>query len=373
MAQPPWLGHQFVVANPNQVRSPSLLIYRAAVQRNIDRVLAIAGGPDRVRPHIKTHKSREVLALQRAAGFSKFKCATLAEAELLAGEGVADVMLAYQMVGPNVGRVVELSQSYQQTRFGVLIDHPAPLGQLGAAATAAGVTVAAFMDLDVGQGRTGVAPEVAAELYRQIAATDGVEAAGVQIYDGHNHQRDLAERQQAVDRCYATMASVRDELAVDGVDIPEVVAGGSPTFPCYAKYDDVVLSPGTVFLNDGGYQTSFPDLPFEIGAALLSRVVSTPLADSFTLDLGTKAIATDPAVRGSIVGLGDDVEPLTHNEEHWRFRLLDSAIPRPEVGDSMYVVPTHICPTVNLQTELQIVGSSGRIEDSWTVDAHHRI
>ena len=373
MAQSPWLGHQFALANPDAVRSPSLLIYRAALQRNIDRVLGIAGDADRVRPHIKTHKSRAVLAMQRKAGMTRFKCATLAEAELLAGEGVEDVMVAYQMVGPNVARLVELAKSYRKTRFGVLIDCTTALAALGEAASKAKVTVGAFLDLDVGQGRTGVAPAAAAELYRQMAATAGVAAAGIQIYDGHNHQSSLDERQAAVDGCYAAMAAVREELAADGVDCAEVVAGGSPTFPCYAKYDDVVLSPGTVFLNDGGYQSRFPDLPFEIGATMFTRVVSTPLADSFTLDLGTKAIATDPEVRGSIVGLGDDVEPLTHNEEHWRFRLLDPEIPRPEVGDSMYVVPTHICPTVNLQTELQVVGAGGRVEEVWSVDARHRI
>ncbi len=373
MAQSPWLGHQFVVANPDEVRSPSLLIYRSAVQRNTDRVLAIAGGAERVRPHIKTHKSRALLAIQRDAGMTKFKCATLAEAELLASEGVDDVMVAYQMVGPNIARLVELAKTHGKTRFGVLIDSAAALASLGEAASSAGVTVAAYLDLDVGQGRTGVAPTAAAELYRQMADTEGVAAAGIQIYDGHNHQSSRDERQAAVDACYAAMAGVREELASGGVACPEVVAGGSPTFPCYAKYDDVVLSPGTVFLNDGGYQSRFPDLPFEIGATLFTRVVSTPLADSFTLDLGTKAIATDPDVRGSIVGLGDDVEPLTHNEEHWRFRLLDAAIPRPEVGDTMYVVPTHICPTVNLQTELQVVGAGGRVEERWSVDAHHRI
>jgi D-serine deaminase-like pyridoxal phosphate-dependent protein len=78
-------------------------------------------------------------------------------------------------------------------------------------------------------------------------------------------------------------------------------------------------------------------------------------------------------MRGQIVGLGDDVETVTHNEEHWRFRLTDASVPRPNIGDPLYVVPTHICPTVNLQTELQIVGSGARVEQVWSVDAHHRI
>src|SRR5436305_1565869 len=95
------------VSNVNEVASPALLVYPDRVRENIQRMLRLAGGPGRLRPHMKTHKLPEVVRMQRALGISKFKCATIAEAEMTAACGAPDVLMAYQAVGPNVGRLVK--------------------------------------------------------------------------------------------------------------------------------------------------------------------------------------------------------------------------------------------------------------------------
>ncbi len=99
------------------VPSPALLVYRDRVRENIRRMLSISGGPDHLRPHIKTHKMREVLDLQLLVGIKKFKCATIAEAELAATAGVPDLLLAYQPVGPAIRRFAELIKTFRQTKF----------------------------------------------------------------------------------------------------------------------------------------------------------------------------------------------------------------------------------------------------------------
>src|SRR6266536_3046570 len=99
----PWFEFKEAVDLP----SPALLVYRDRVRENIQRMLAIAGGPERLRPHIKTHKMREMLDLQLSVGIKKFKCATIAEAELAAIAGVPDLLLAYQPVGPAIRRRIE--------------------------------------------------------------------------------------------------------------------------------------------------------------------------------------------------------------------------------------------------------------------------
>src|SRR5438445_9669770 len=100
----------FAGQNAGEVPSPALLLYPDRVRENIRRMIRIAGGTKRLRPHIKTHKLAEVVRMQLEAGITKYKCATIAEAEMAAGAGAQDILLAYPIVGPNVTRLLELAK-----------------------------------------------------------------------------------------------------------------------------------------------------------------------------------------------------------------------------------------------------------------------
>ncbi len=113
------MNPHYRLKDPSQVFSPSLLFYKDLIQSNIARTLAIAGGPERLRPHVKTHKTREIVRLQLAAGITKHKCATIAEAEMLASCNVPDVLFAYPIVGPNCGRVARLAAKFSRLRDSV--------------------------------------------------------------------------------------------------------------------------------------------------------------------------------------------------------------------------------------------------------------
>src|SRR6059058_2727765 len=132
---------QYAVADTSGIFSPALLFYKDLIRRNIARAVEMAGSPARLRPHVKTHKTREIARLELDAGITKHKCATLAEAEMLAGCGAADVLLAYNLVGPNCGRLARLSRRYPGCRFSVTADHPAGARALSAALAAAGQQV----------------------------------------------------------------------------------------------------------------------------------------------------------------------------------------------------------------------------------------
>src|SRR5262245_22443504 len=136
--------------DPSLVFSPGLVFFKDQIRRNIARALEIAGRPDRLRPHVKTHKTREIVRMELEAGITKHKCATVAEAEMLAGCGVADVLLAYPMVGPNGGRLAKLVKAYPQCRFSVLADHPLGARSLSDAMAAGGQKVEVLIDLDTG-------------------------------------------------------------------------------------------------------------------------------------------------------------------------------------------------------------------------------
>src|SRR5688572_2285908 len=112
----------YSVDNVAEVPSPALLVYPDRVERNIRRLIDIVGDVRRLRPHVKTTKMRDVVRLHLEAGISRFKCATIAEAEMTADAGAADVLLAYQPVGPNVARFVRLGQAFPSTRFSAVVD-----------------------------------------------------------------------------------------------------------------------------------------------------------------------------------------------------------------------------------------------------------
>ncbi len=335
----------------------------------------MAGGPDRLRPHVKTHKTREIVRLQLDAGITKHKCATLAEAEMLAGCNAPDVLLAYPMVGPNCGRLARLVAKYPGTRFAVLADHPVALKALSDAMAEAGQTVDVLVDLDVGQHRTGIAPgPEAVALYQDLARLPGVRPGGLHVYDGHNHQPEQPERVAAVGGQFGPVRHLLAELKRLDLPVPHVVCGGTPTFPVYARMDlpGLELSPGTCVLNDHGYGTKFADMAQFVPAALmLTRVVSKPTANRLTLDLGTKAMASDPPAGKRCILLNvPDYQPVVQNEEH--FVLETPAAGQFQPGDVVYAMPTHICPTCALHREAMVV-EDGVVTERWEIVARDRV
>src|SRR5438105_11496852 len=140
----------YALTDPDAVASPALLFYPALIRRNLRRAIDVAGGPDRLRPHVKTHKTREIARLWLELGITKHKCATLAEAEMLAGCGAPDVLIAYNLVGPNCARLARLLRAYPDCCFSVLADHPAGVAALSRALAAEGLHVEVLLDVDVG-------------------------------------------------------------------------------------------------------------------------------------------------------------------------------------------------------------------------------
>jgi D-serine deaminase-like pyridoxal phosphate-dependent protein len=365
----------YAVQDTAGVVSPALLFYKDLVRRNIARTLEIAGRPERLRPHVKTHKTREIVRMEQEAGITKQKCATVAEAEMLAGCGVTDVLLAYPLVGPNCGRLARLARAYPACRFSVIADHPGPVEALSEAMAAAGQTVDVLLDLDVGQHRTGIpAGPDALALYERIDRLPGLRPGGLHVYDGHNHQEGFVERQAAVQKQLEPVLKLRAALEQKGLPVPRMVLGGTPTFPVYARFDlpGQECAPGTCILHDDGYGTRFPDLSgFTPAALLLTRVISRPTATRLTLDLGYKAVASDPPAGKRCVLLDvPDYEPILQNEEH--LVVETPAADRFQPGDEVLAIPTHVCPTCAMHRQAYIV-EGGRVTGAWDILARDRV
>jgi len=154
-----------------------------------------------------------------------------------------------------------------------------------------------------------------------------------------------------------------------GLPVPRLVAGGTPTFAIHAQHADRELSPGTCVLWDFGYADKFPDLPFEVAALLLTRVVSKPGANRLCLDLGHKAVAAEnPHPRVRLIE-APEAEFVMQSEEHLVIETPNAA--NFSIGHILHGIPRHVCPAVALYSEATVI-SGGEIADRWTITARGR-
>lgn len=363
-----------VVANRSELFSPSLVVVRESLGRNLAKMIEIAGDTARLRPHCKTHKMPEITKIELAAGIAKHKCATLAEAEMLADAGAKDIFLAYNLVGPNIGRAVRFLDRYPDVALSVTADDVSMIRDLSSAVQSRpGRLIGVLLDLDTGLHRTGVSdPQRAAELYACLVDAPGIVPGGFHLYDGHNHQTPWEERKAAVLAGWEQARRLRDEITARGWPVDRIVCGGTGSFPVFAELDDpaIELSPGTCVFHDAGYGTAFPEMDFEPALWVLTRVVSRPTSQRLTLDVGTKAVASDPPKGQRIFfpELPEAVQVL-HNEEHLVLETPDAH--RYQPGDLLWGIPRHVCPTVALHKSAH-VAENGMVRDHWAIVARDR-
>ncbi len=366
--------NRYQIQGEETIASPALVVFRELVEHNMATMADIAGDVARLRPHCKTNKMEAITRMLLERGITKHKCATIAEAEMLADAGVGDIFLGYNLVGPNIARAVAFAERFPDVSFSVTADDSRSIARLGEAMAAANRSVGVLLDIDPGRERTGIrVGREARELYALIDRTAGLRAEGVHLYDGHQRQQDLRERTAAVDAEWQKVAAFRDELLEAGHPVPRIVCGGTPTFPVYAKMEDpsIELSPGTCVFHDAGYGAAFPDLDVFIPAAVvLTRVISRPTENRVTFDVGTKAVASDPPMgqRGVFPEISDAVQVI-HNEEHLVVETAEAD--RWSPGDATVLIPQHVCPTSALYSEAVVV-SQGKVIDRWPVTARNR-
>lgn len=176
----------YAIDNTEQLDTPALVVYLDRVKANIQHAIDIIADPARLRPHVKTHKTKEVSRLLMDAGVNKFKCATIAEAEMLGMLAAKDVLLAYQPFGPKLSRLITLIRKYPDTRFSCLIDNLETAKSISALADSEQLELPVYIDLNVGMNRTGIQPDHRAiQLFEDAVKLNGIKLLGLHAYDGH--------------------------------------------------------------------------------------------------------------------------------------------------------------------------------------------
>ena len=360
----------YAVDNVNEVNSPALLIYPDRIEYNIRKMIEISGGINQLRPHVKTHKMSEIIKMQIKHGIYKFKCATIAEAEMVARCGAKDILLAIQPVGPNLRRLFQLKQNFRDLKISCIADSEEIIRQLSEISCQTDLETPIWLDINNGMNRSGIIPgKEAVRLYKMIIDLPMVVAAGLHVYDGHINEPDYSLRQKICNDSFLPVLNLIDELKETGMGPIAIVAGGTPTFPVHALRTGVESSPGTLLLWDYGYSSSFPTMNFLHAAVLLMRIISKPAKDLICIDLGHKAVASEmPQPRVKILGI-ENYSILTHSEEHMVIRTPEADSWK--IGDPLYGIPWHICPTVDRYDSVSVV-MEHRVTDQWNVEARKR-
>jgi D-threonine aldolase len=357
----------YQLANARDVDSPALLVYLDRVKQNISTVIATMDDIDRLRPHIKTHKSPQVCQLMLDAGIKKFKCATIAEAEMLAAAGALDILFAYQPVGPKVLRLAELSEEYNKVRFSCLVDNIESASYLSTEFLKIGRVIPVYIDLNVGMNRTGISPADALALFEHLQTMRGIAVAGLHAYDGHIRDTDYQLRKKKCDEAFSEVTKLQKQIEASGTKLI-VVAGGTPTFSIHNKRKDVECSPGTFIYWDKGYEQILTEQQYHFAGLVMTRVISLPAEKTICIDLGHKAIASENPLEQRVYFLNaPDLRPIGHSEEHMVLRCEKEY----KVGDVLYGVPHHICPTVALHDQVAVVEKQ-QVTDHWSNISRNR-
>lgn len=352
------------------INSPGLIFYEDRIRENIKTLLRMIDDKSRLRPHVKTHKSAEVTKLLLAAGLQKFKCATIAEAEMLGKCEAPDVLLAYQPVGPNITRFMVLQERFPKTSFSCLIDNRETASSIASVAKRNQTIVQVFIDLNVGMNRTGILPQKAFKLYEDLRSMDGLKVLGLHAYDGHIHESDYKIRQEKVKEIINLLHELSQQIEQQHHQKPTIIAGGTPSFPIYAEDSDFECSPGTFALWDHGYEQAFHEQHFLPAALVLTRIVSLPEDHLICTDLGHKAVSAENNLSKRINFLNaPELIPVSQSEEHL---VLDAGKKHGyKVGDVLYGLPYHVCPTVALY-DYALSVTTKRPPEIWPISSRKR-
>jgi len=365
---------KYSVADPDALETPAMLLFQDVMDRNIRSVCELVGGGQNLIAHVKTHKSEAVAHRQVEQGIGGFKCATLKELEMVLQAGAQKAVLSYpQCQEIKIERLCGLTASYPDAWIATIVSSPFHLKVLATVATRQKQSLRVMLDLDAGMHRTGIGfgPE-ATELYQEIDAHPFLLASGFHLYDGHDNYSDVGQREAEAQRHIESLQEFQQQIESAGMPVPCVVAGGSWSFPYYARTDGMYGSPGTFIYWDAGNSTGMPDMPFRCAALILTQVVDRyPEAGTITTDLGCKGISSDLLLKERAYLLSHDTaELVSQSEEHGVFRIPGEL---PPVGDYLLAVPGHICPTTIRYPGIHVIDAAGEVVDYYLHTSRDRL
>jgi D-serine deaminase-like pyridoxal phosphate-dependent protein len=361
----------YKIKNVETVDSPSIVLYLEHLKYNINEMVTLVDSQtERLMPHIKTNKMPKVMQVMLESGITNFKASTISEAEIAAEAGAESVLIAHQLVGPKIDRILSLIKNYPETLFSTILDNEDSAELLNQKALEQELSVAVYIDINNGMNRSGIAigPGLD-ELMAYLKICKALVFKGLHAYDGHLRDSEFAVRNQKIE------AGVKDvdvyfEALKENYPHAELICGGTPSFTSHLQKEKRITSPGTCVLWDWGYGEKLTEQNFKYAALLVTRIISKPTEGIITVDLGHKSVAAENPIDKRVKFLNlENYELLSQSEEHGVIQVKDWD--NYKVGDVLYGIPYHICPTINLHDEVSII-ENGMKTDTWAITARKR-
>ena len=352
----------YEVQDSQALSTPSLLVYTEMIESNITAALKMMNGDaSRWRPHLKTAKLGYTIERLVARGIKTAKCATTLELVVAIESGMEDVVVAFPLMGPNAARVRQIAAAHPERRISTLVESVDQIDEWRASA------VGVFIDLNPGMDRTGMEEghfEEVRELIDQIQKA-GLRFCGLHHYDGQIKNADATAGAVARDG-YSRLVELIAYLKREGIEVQEVITSGTPAMPHALNFAPFSagefvhrVSPGTIVYNDRSSLQELPDYGFQPAVLVLSTVVSHPRVNRVTCDAGHKVVSADAGVPTCDVMGRPGLTGLKPSEEHLPIEVRSGETP--SRGDLLYLLPAHVCPTVNNFDKAALV-RGGRVE-----------
>ena len=354
---------------PNSSVTPYLLIDGTQLERNILRMANVARENGiALRPHVKTHKIPRIAREQLEAGAAGITVAKLSEAEVMADGGIEDIFIAYPLV--TEAKIRQAVRLGERVRLIVGVDSLEGARRLSEAAE--GPNLEVRLEVDTGLRRTGIPRDEAVGLAGEIESMGNLDLTGIYTYRGAvlGGSKTLELEKAGLEEG-RVMVSLAEQMRERGIRIKDVSVGSTPTAEYVAKVEGVTeIRPGTYVFYDRMQARLGACSLDDCAAVVVCTVVSRPTGDLAIIDGGSKTFATDVAPGadplnlegyGHILGYPDAVlERLT--EEHGMLSVDEDC--DLEVGDTLQIIPNHICSTVNLHDQVYLVGEDGAVEET---------
>lgn len=357
-----------------QIETPAPLVEVSRLKRNLDRMADYARLHKlQLRPHVKTHKTTVIGAAQMRRGAAGLTCATPREMEIMSSVA-SDLLLAHPPLGLKIDRLLMLPRSVSIV---TALDSAAAIDWVADAASGANRTIRVYVEVDVGMHRVGVTTaKQVVELAERVAAESWLDYAGICFYPGHIREA-VDEQSAKISALNEVLGEVVSALERARLKPPTVSGGSTPT--AWRTHEMPLVTefrPGTYVFNDRTTAAlgacKWDDCAFTV----LATVVSTAVPGQAVVDAGSKALGREPMRGVNGEGFGalmghEDVLVSAMSEEHGILDLSRTDW-RPRVGDTVRIVPNHVCIVVHLNDALYAVDGD-RVTGIWPVAARGRM
>lgn len=349
------------------LETPSLLIDNDIALANIAMMQKKADSLGlKLRPHIKTHRMPYFAKLQMEAGACGIACAKIGEAEVMADNGIGDIFIANEVIGED--KYERLKALHRRIHVRIGIDNEVHLAQMEKVFATEARPLEVLIEYEVGEVRTGVTnDEQLTRLVNAIQSSKHVVLKGIFSHEGHTYKADsVADCCAKAQAAYAKTVRAAELIRSLGADIDTVSIGATPSVMNGSSFEGITeLRLGTYIFFDVGQSNAIHDFS-HCAATVLASVISKPEGNRVVLDTGAKALVSQNRPTGicATAGFGaikgaEDITIENLFDEHGvlnseKFKILV------DVGDKVEVIPSHVCPTVNLYDTAYLV-SSGKV------------